>query len=721
MTSLHTSLAMILVTVIIKASIVAGCMSDSDCGGVSGSCTISINDLKYCSKCATEKVPINGRCVSANDAQGNVCSAAGCTRCTKGYFLHYGSCFNISTDSAGSLVCDFVDDENEQLVDGYCTQCSQDGYTDNPKKSSTTQSCIACFESDGTSGCNLCTAIPDDGSAGGFMVICHGCADRDKVAIDNKCVPIGGVEDALSGCVHSTSSGSTYCNRCGAGFLQFASTCLLANGNYAPKICEVSNQIHVADTICCKQCKNTGLAIIDGDCSDFNLMCTCSGGRCTQCAEKKFVYHYGGCYHRYSTLARSICSGDVDVGGRCLQCNTSTASGLFTNPTANDMQACVSCSDTARQGIANCVECSYAQSTLTCTKCSDGSVPQNNHCNAVTPPGPPEGGCSILACKTCNTTDTTRCAVCHMRTYLALDNKTCVSNCSTQNSGDNHYYGNSATGACEKCHSSCRTCVGPGENQCTDCAPEQYVPGSVGNCIACSSTQSGSTFTGIPNCIRCYKGGYTTTELKCSACTTGMVPNFNQARCISSTSCSTKNCELCQTDPSTCDRCQENFFLAPDGSCVSDCATLGPYIGNTQTRKCIHCGEGCMSCNSDLYCISCQSTYAIVNNRYCFKCDSTDSGSLIMGVPNCTKCKAPSIGHGPVHCLEYSSQPQNETGSRSNATGIAVGVTIAILAIAGVIGFLVWWFVCKKKTNKVNMPPKLSSNSSIVSSRIGLM
>lgn len=150
---------MILVTVIIKASIVAGCTSDSDCGGVSGSCTISINDLKYCSKCATEKVPINGRCVSANDAQGNVCSAAGCTRCTKGYFLHYGSCFNISTDSAGSLVCDFVDDENEQLVDGYCTQCNQDGYTDNPKKSSTTQSCIACFESDGTSGCNLCTAI----------------------------------------------------------------------------------------------------------------------------------------------------------------------------------------------------------------------------------------------------------------------------------------------------------------------------------------------------------------------------------------------------------------------------------------------------------------------------------------------------------------------------------------------------------------------------------
>ncbi|ESU36222.1 Variant-specific surface protein [Giardia duodenalis] len=128
-----------------------------------------------------------------------------------------------------------------------------------------------------------------------------------------------------------------------------------------------------------------------------------------------------------------------------------------------------------------------------------------------------------------------------------------------------------------------------------------------------------------------------------------------------------------------------------------------------------------MSCNSDLYCTSCQSTYAIVNNRYCFKCDSTDSGSLIMGVPNCTKCKAPSTGHGSVHCLEYSSQPQNETGSRSNATGIAVGVTIAILAIAGVIGFLVWWFVCKKKTNKVNMPPKLSSNSSIVSSRIGLM
>lgn len=718
--SIYTALTLALAVATIEASIAAGCTSDNDCGGGSNSCSITINNLKYCSKCAAGKIPINGVCVSSGDAKGNTCSATGCTQCTKGYFLHYGSCFNLDADSPGNFVCDFVDDENEQLVDGYCTQCNQDGYSDNPKKSSTTQSCVACFGTDGVSGCNTCTAVPDTSSANGYLVICHGCSDKDMIAINNKCVPIGGVEDSISGCVHYSSSGYTSCSRCGAGFLQYASTCLLANGDYAPKICETSNQIHVADTICCKQCKNTDLAIIDGDCSTSNLQCTCSGGSCTQCHGKNFVYHYGGCYHIYSTLALSICTGGVADGGRCLQCNTSQASGLFANPDTNEIQACISCGDTNKGGVANCIECSYASSTVTCTKCADGSTPTNNQCNPVTPPGPPVGNCNVLACKTCNTTDTTRCAECHKRTYLGLDNTTCVSKCSTQNSGQDHYYGNSSTGACEKCHSDCQDCTGPGQNQCTACVPEKYVPGEVGSCISCSSTQSGTAYTGIQNCVRCHKSDYITTDLRCTACTTGMVPNFGHTHCISATTCSTANCELCQSGPSTCDRCSENFFLTPDNTCISDCTTLGAYVGNTQTRKCVQCTEGCVSCNSDLRCTSCQSNYAIVNDMYCFKCDSVDSNSLITGISNCIKCRAPSIGHGSVHCLEYGSQPSNNAGSK-NSTGIAVGTTIAVLIVAGLIGFLVWWFVCKRKPTKAGPLNTLRANSSAVGSRVGLM
>lgn len=719
MVSLHTLLTVILTTTSIEATIVAGCTSDSDCGNVANSCTITIDELKYCSKCAAGNVPINGVCVSHSASKGNTCSADGCTQCAKGYFLHYGSCFNIDEDSAGSLVCNYVD-ESDILVDGYCTMCSEYGYTDNPRKSSTTQSCIECSGNDGVPGCNSCIAVPDNSNTNGYLVICQDCIDNTKVAIDNKCVSIGSQEDALSGCVHRPSSGYMHCIRCGAGFLQFTTTCLLANGKYAPKICALQNQIHVADTICCKQCVDTESTIIDGDCSNFNPNCICSGGSCTSCDGETYIYHYGGCYQKYSTLGRSICSGDVDVNGRCLQCNTSRTSGLFNNPNTNDMQACVSCSDVTNGGIKNCVECSYESSMLACTKCSDGTVPTNNQCGDVTPPGPPVGDCKILACNICNTTDITRCAKCHMRTYLSVDNKTCVSDCRTQNSDLYSYYGDSATGSCKTCHSDCRNCTGPGVDQCTGCHPGKYVPEEVGSCIPCSSSKDGSGFTGIQNCVRCHKGGYTMTILKCDACSNNMIPNFNHEHCISPTVCSTENCELCQTNLSTCDRCKEGFFLTSNNTCISDCKTLGMCTGNNEMRKCICCSEGCISCNTATHCFTCQSDYALVNNEYCFKCDSTEGAHSLVGVPNCIKCKAPSTGEGFVRCLEYSKEPPDEPDPRSSV-GFAVGVTVTILIIAGLVGFLVWWFVCKKRPTRAKEPRLIQSNTSMMSSHVSII
>ena len=110
-----------------------------------GQCTASIAGSKYCSRCKSGFVPVDGLCVSA----GTRAAPAGCTpstttagtceSCKDAYFLESGGCYQAAV-YPGNMLCTTTDNN------GKCTKCANGQEKDN------NGSCPACHPTCATCG-----------------------------------------------------------------------------------------------------------------------------------------------------------------------------------------------------------------------------------------------------------------------------------------------------------------------------------------------------------------------------------------------------------------------------------------------------------------------------------------------------------------------------------------------------------------------------------------
>lgn len=178
----------------------------------------------------------------------------------------------------------------------------------------------------------------------------------------------------------------------------------------------------------------------------------------------------------------------------------------------------------------------------------------------------------------------------------------------------------------------------------TNCLPHQYQEGS--KCINCADE--------VENCGQCVKVGG---EVQCVSCLNNM--NFFDERgcgCLSvqyvsvgarvqDTKCEScsdaiDNCLSCSEDGSACNECKNGFFLASEGTCVTDpckerdgsghcvsCLSKGDIPLKTQGGTCVlECGKGytensighcepeiqcnvknCAECSSENQCVKCKT------------------------------------------------------------------------------------------------------------------
>ena len=161
-------------------------------------CTAVLVGSKYCSKCKSGFVPVDGLCVSATARVLAGCTSKGdgtCSACTDKYFLQSGGCY-LSTAYPGKTLC-------SNAADGKCTQCTNTQTAD--QKTGSFPSCSA--------GCSKCSGSSDPKTcseclAGYYLsgTSCVKCSENGT----NGSNTITGVKDCVS-CAPPATSGPVTC------------------------------------------------------------------------------------------------------------------------------------------------------------------------------------------------------------------------------------------------------------------------------------------------------------------------------------------------------------------------------------------------------------------------------------------------------------------------------------------------------------------------------
>ncbi|ESU39435.1 Variant-specific surface protein, partial [Giardia duodenalis] len=145
------------------------------------------------------------------------------------------------------------------------------------------------------------------------------------------------------------------------------------------------------------------------------------------------------------------------------------------------------------------------------------------------------------------------------------------------------------------------------------------------------------------------------------------------------------------------------------------CTTCG---GNSFMYKdgCYSSGEGlpghslCLSSDGDGVCTEAAPGYfapvgAANTEQSVIACGDTTGvaiaagGNTYKGVADCASCAPPSNNQGPVLCyLMNGDSPGGSTNKSGLSTGAIAGISVAVIVVvAGLVGFLCWWFICRGK------------------------
>ena len=341
--------------------------------------------------------------------------------------------------------------------------------------------------------------------------------------------------------------------------------------------------------------------------------------------------------------------------GKCMCPN-----GTYTSPAGQCVQCMMFC-EMCTDGMS-CDKCAplyiFDTNTKTCSlNCPRGTFKVGNECQ----------NCS-MGCEDCINGFT--CITCKTGFNVFLGG--CESMCPPGTFAD-------VDNICYACVSPCRTCSGPGTNQCdscvsgfvyfnrecrTDCIDGTYF--ADGSCLVCSNRCK--TCTGISTqCTSCFENQFLFKNNCFNECPAAVVNGVCTDRCPDGSyldgnvcrSCSTE-CETCEGSASNCLRCSSGF-KSYKGSCTATCpmntldqgafcadcdptcngcsgATFlcdqcatglvksglrciercldGQYLDAT-TQSCEFCGSGCKTCLSPTQCIECTNPLFTSINGEC--------------------------------------------------------------------------------------------------------
>uniref|UniRef100_A0A8C3WYZ9 Fraser extracellular matrix complex subunit 1 n=1 Tax=Catagonus wagneri TaxID=51154 RepID=A0A8C3WYZ9_9CETA len=198
------------------------------------------------------------------------------------------------------------------------------------------------------------------------------------------------------------------------------------------------------------------------------------------------------------------------------------------------------------------------------------------------------------SCRTCQGRGPFSCSSCDSSLVLSHLG-TCSSTCFP-----GHYLGNNR--ACQPCHTHCRSCDSQasctscrdpnkvllfGDCQHERCAPQYYLDLSSKTCKECDWSCNACSGPLRTDCLQCMDGYV----LQDGACAEQCSPSFyrDSGLCRSCDS----HCLQCQ-GPHVCTRCEGPFLLL-EARCVQECGK--GYFADHANRECTACPQGCLRCS----------------------------------------------------------------------------------------------------------------------------
>ncbi|KAJ8402031.1 hypothetical protein AAFF_G00372660 [Aldrovandia affinis] len=381
------------------------------------------------------------------------------------------------------------------------------------------------------------------------------------------------------------------------------------------------------------------------DCTAENL--------CRECEESHFLSEAGAVQHIEE--CRRACPSNTyydSHSGECRDCEDSclTCSG----PGASSCSSCSEGMTLDKQGrcapVEDCPPPSYRDQQGQCQPC-------HIHCARCFGP-------SKLSCLSCNpnhfllngsclddcphildSSETRRVVIASRVTSPAcpVEDKECVETCQPS------YYGNTSTGACERCDPSCGECSGAGDARCLSCRDGHLYLRTHGHCRL--------------------------------SCPPGHYPDSRERTCESCHS----SCRTC-TDKGflACDSCHIGYSLS-GGMCESQCI-MGQYpVFKNADLRCEQCDASCMACQGPgpNNCTVCPDLNILSTGRRCLPCcgNETQTETLLLECCNCTETRG--------HCvLSTNIAPHNMDDSTESAALFIITFVLLLLGL-GAIFFLI--------------------------------
>ena len=248
----------------------------------------------------------------------------------------------------------------------------------------------------------------------------------------------------------------------------------------------------------------------------------------------------------------------------------------------------------------------------------------------------------LSPCATC--TAPSRCRSCLKGWFLSPSTLRCVTSCPAGSLAV------ASNNNCDKCESSCRTCLGWVGN-CTSCSSGFLSLN--GQCVAACPNGTVSYFKDM-SCLACVAPCATCfqTPQMCSSCLSGYILHNSLSLCLTldecsnrtgsyiaakststttststSTTTSIKVCSLCPptcltcTQPHSCQSCASGYYFHFNSTLtVGSCSKYCPpgYYSFPPNSTCLACNPLCSTClHTSNYCISCPVPAQLTPNHEC--------------------------------------------------------------------------------------------------------
>ncbi|EAR89409.2 zinc finger lsd1 subclass family protein (macronuclear) [Tetrahymena thermophila SB210] len=402
----------------------------------------------------------------------------------------------------------------------------------------------------------------------------------------------------------------------------------------------------------CKKCQDSALNCTE--CHENNYFDLNDSNKCKECdtLNGHFIQNNKNCQKCNDSC--QTCKDDTEFG--CLTCKNNLYFKDYVDPsdTSKVKQKCETCdqnngwvisgADFGKQQCQKCHEscktCSGTDSKQ-CTECKNGLYFRDGICQQCDISDGffiKDKSCLKCSenCKTCSGSEKNECNTCRIDKFFVENTQEC------QYCDQNQGFYLDTNSRCFKCHSSCKTCNGGEDKNCTKCADKlsfldglckicdvknkYYIEESENKCLKCHDTCQTCKGSGVNQCLQCKDKLSFDENSNCITCPSEgyYVDNFRCIKCHNS-------CKQCSSQLETgCTECQSNLFYWPTSKICKACDIQDGYFVKKQStgnfsQLCLQCHQDCKTCTDEKQssCLICKEVYSFKNDKnICRKCHS---------------------------------------------------------------------------------------------------